>query len=233
MDVRNTIAKRAAALLRDGDLVNLGIGIPTLCTSYLPPDVRVMLHSENGIIGMAAVPQGQEPDKYTVDAGSSPAAVLPGGACFDIGLSFAIMRGGHLDRSIVVALQADVTGSFASWEIPGKRTYGMGGAMDLAVGAKELIVAMEHRTRGGAPRILEKCTFPLTGRECVKYIVTELCTFKCEAGRLYLPELADGVSTGDVLNATAAPVSLDMLGEISRAGNESSTYVDLQKRVGR
>lgn len=232
MDVRNTIAKRAAALLHDGDLVNLGIGIPTLCTSYLPPDVSVMLHSENGIIGMTAVPQGQEPDRYIVDAGSSPAAIVPGGACFDIGLSFAIMRGGHLDRSIVGALQADVTGSFASWEIHGKRTYGMGGAMDLAVGAKELIVAMEHRTRRGEPRILERCTFPLTGRGCVKYIVTELCTLKCEAGKLFLVELAEGVSTVDVLNATAAPVSLDMLGSLSRAGNERGADVDLQKRSG-
>ena len=214
LDVRSIIAQRAAKLLADGDLVNLGIGIPTLCTKYLPPQVHITLHSENGIIGMMAIPKGQPVDKHVVDAGSAPVSVVPGGFCCDIGFSFAIMRGGHLDKSIIGALQVDVTGSFASWEIPGKRTYGMGGAMDLAVGAKELIVAMEHKAKNGAPRILEQCTFPLTGRNCVKYIVTEMCTLKCESGRLLLVDLAKGVSVADVLSSTAATIDLGTFSDL-------------------
>lgn len=205
MDNREIIAQRAAKLLEDGDFVNLGIGIPTLCTAYLPEGADIIFHSENGIVGMGPRPDEEHIDPYIVDAGATAATIIPGGSSCDLAMSFAIMRGGHLNKSIVGALQVDVHGSFASWEIPGKRTYGMGGAMDLAVGAKVLIVAMEHCLKNGKSKILKECTYPLTGKGCVKYIVTELCTFACGKNGLTLIELAPGVTLQQVTDATEAP----------------------------
>lgn len=206
MDTRNIIASRAAALLSDGDFVNLGIGIPTLCANYVPEGVRLLYHSENGIVGMGPAPDEAHRDKYIVDAGSSPASIVPGGWSCDLLWSFTLMRGGHLDKAIIGALQVDRFGNFASWEIPGRRTYGMGGAMDLAVGVKTLIVAMEHCQKDGTPKILDCCTYPLTGAGCVKYIITELCTFRCENGQLILTELEEGVSVETVIEKTGAPI---------------------------
>ncbi len=206
MDTRNLIASRAARLLSDGDFVNLGIGIPSLCADYVPEGVHLLYHSENGIVGMGPRPDEAHKDKYVVDAGSDPASIVPGGWSCDILWSFTLMRGGHLDKSIVGALQADRHGNFASWEIPGKRTYGMGGAMDLAVGVKTLILAMEHCQKDGSPKIVEQCTFPLTAAGCAKYIVTELCMFKIENEQLILIELAPDVSVETVLAKTGTSV---------------------------
>ena len=206
MDTRNIIARRAAALLCDGDFVNLGIGIPSLCSNYVPEGMHLLYHSENGIVGMGPHPDEAHRDKYIVDAGSDPVSIIPGGWSCDILWSFTLMRGGHLDKSIVGALQADRHGNFASWEIPGKRTYGMGGAMDLAIGVKTLILAMEHCRRDGSPKILDQCTYPLTAMGCVKYIVTELCTFRIENDQLILTELAPGVSVETVLAKTGTSV---------------------------
>ena len=206
MDTRNIIARRAAALLCDGDFVNLGIGIPSLCSNYVPEGIHLLYHSENGIVGMGPHPDEAHRDKYIVDAGSDPVSIIPGGWSCDILWSFTLMRGGHLDKSIVGALQADRHGNFASWEIPGKRTYGMGGAMDLAVGVKTLILAMEHCRRDGSPKILDQCTYPLTAMGCVKYLVTELCTFRNENDQLILTELAPGVSVETVLAKTGTSV---------------------------
>jgi len=206
MEKKEHIAWRAAQFLKDGEFVNLGIGIPTLCANFVPEGVSVILHSENGIVGMGPRPDKEHEDNHIVDAGSNLSSILPGGFCCDLCTSFALMRGGHLDRSILGALQVDRHGSFASWKIPGKMTYGVGGAMDLAAGVRWLAVAMDHCTKDGSPKILDECTYPITAKNCLDYIITDLCVLRCEDDALVLEELAPGVALETVLSKTAAKI---------------------------
>lgn len=202
MEAKDIIAKRVAQEFNDGDVVNLGIGIPTLAPKYIPENIRVTLHSENGMLGLGPPPSII--DKDIANAGGLPASIFPGGACFDSAMSFTIIRGGHLDISVLGALEVDEMGDIANWMVPGKMVPGMGGAMDLLVGSKKVIVAMEHTTKDGSAKILKKCTLPLTGKGVVDLIITNLCVFKCDSSGLLLTELAPGVTIDDVKNATQA-----------------------------
>lgn len=201
MEAKEIIARRVAAELKDGDVVNLGIGLPTLVTNYLPEGITVTLHSENGFTGLGPV-QG-EPDPDLVNAGGKPAGIIPGGAVFDSLMSFTLVRGGHVDVTVLGGLQVDQQGNLANWMVPGKMVPGMGGAMDLVAGAKKVIVAMEH-TAKGAPKILKECTLPLTGKGVVSLIVTELAVFRVSEGKLILEELAPGVDVETVKAGTDA-----------------------------
>lgn len=202
MDVKEIIAKRVALELKDGDLVNLGIGTPTLVANYIPAAMEVVLHSENGFVGLGA--ETGDWDQDVVNAGGQPAAILPGGASFDSAMSFAIVRGGHLDMTVLGALEVDQDGNLANWMVPGKIVPGMGGAMDLVAGAKKVVVAMEHTAKNGSPKILPQCTLPLTGEGVVDMIVTNLAVFSFQDGRLVLQELAPEATLEQVREATAA-----------------------------
>lgn len=201
MDVKERIACRVAQELKQGDVVNLGIGLPTLVPNYLPSDVTITLQSENGLLGMGPL-QGQPVPNLT-NAGGKPCGTLPGAAFFDSAMSFSIIRGGHVDATVLGGLQVDQHGSLANWMVPGKMVPGMGGAMDLVAGAKRVIIAMEH-TAKGAPKILKKCNLPLTAVKEVDMIVTELAVMTCDAGGLTLTELAPGVTLEQVKAATEA-----------------------------
>jgi acetate CoA/acetoacetate CoA-transferase beta subunit len=205
MSAKEFIARRIALELKDGDVVNLGIGLPTLVANVLPPDVHLMLHSENGIVGMGPVPKDIPPvgKPRTVNAGGNPVTILPGGSTFDVSTSFALMRGGHLDAAVLGGMQVAENGDLANWMIPGKNVPGMGGAMDLAVGAKMLIVAMEH-TNNGEKKILKKCNLPLTVKNRVSTLVTEMALFRFRDGKMFLEETAPGVSVEDIRAATEA-----------------------------
>lgn len=187
-EIREVIAKRAALELKDGYIVNLGIGLPTLIPNYLKPDVKVLLQSENGIIGMGANPKEGEENKEIVNAGGSYTSIIDGGASFDSATSFAIIRGGHVDASILGAMQVDEKGNLANWMIPGKKVPGMGGAMDLVVGAKHVILAMEH-TAKGSHKILKECTLPLTAKEQVNLIITEMGVMEITPEGIVLKEI--------------------------------------------
>ena len=201
MENRVLIAKRVAQELKDGDVVNLGIGIPTLVANYIANDKKVILHSENGFIGLG--PAGETIDPDLSNAGGQPAGIVPGGATFDSALSFVIVRGGHLDATVLGALEVDQEGNLANWMVPGKMP-GMGGAMDLVVGAKRVIVAMEHVGRGGVPKIVKKCSLPLTASQEVDLIITDLCVFQVTKQGLLLTEIAPGVTLQTVREATEA-----------------------------
>lgn len=198
------IARRAAKFLKEGDVVNLGIGLPTQVVKYLPEDFFVIFQSENGCLGHGSVPEGMTWDKDSVDAGGNPIHLFPGGVCFDSAFSFGLIRGKHVDVTVLGAMQVDQEGNLANWIVPGKRVAGMGGAMDLAIGAKTVIVTMEHTAKTGEPKILEKCTFPLTAEKAVNYIVTELCTLQVSPEGLRLIELAPGVTIEEVKEKTEA-----------------------------
>lgn len=202
------IARRAAQELHDGDFVNLGIGIPTLVADYLPTGINVTFQSENGVAGIGPL-GAAEIDPYMVNAGGQPAAMMPGGAIFDSTMSFVLIRGGHLDVTILGALEVDQAGNLASWMVPGKFIPGMGGAMDLVNGAKRVIIAMEHTSKEGAPKILKQCTLPLTARKVVDLIVTNYCVFALLPQGLVLKELAPGVGLATVRESTAADFTVD------------------------
>lgn len=222
MDSKEFIARRIALELRDGDAVNLGIGLPTLVANYLPPGVNLLLQSENGFLGIGPVPDEIPPigTPRMVNAGGNPCTILPGGSTFDVSMSFALMRGGHLDACVLGGLEVSEDGDLANWMVPGKNVPGMGGAMDLAVGAKQVIVAMEH-TNKGEKKILKKCTLPLTAKQRVSVLVTEKALFRFHNGKMVLEEYAPGVTVDEIRAATeAAFVVSDNLKEmvISQVG---------------
>lgn len=203
IDNKRTIASRAARLLKDGQVVNLGIGIPTLVTDYIPREISITLQSENGILGIGHTPEEGEADPDVFDAGSNLVTVQPGGAFMDSSSCFGLIRSGRVDATILGALQVDEKGDLANWIIPGKMIAGYGGAMDLITCASVVIVAMEH-TNKGKPKILERCTFPLTGAGCVRYIVTEMGFMEVTGAGIVLREVREGLTVEEVQAATGA-----------------------------
>jgi acetate CoA/acetoacetate CoA-transferase beta subunit len=207
MDAQTIIAKRIARELRDSMLVNLGIGIPTLVANFVPPDIHVFFQSENGLIGTGAPPEEGMHHRLLTDAGGKPVTALPGAATFDSAMSFGLIRGGHLDVTVLGALQVDGAGRLANWMIPGKMVPGMGGAMDLVSGAKRVIVAMQH-TAKGQPKIVKQCSLPLTSVRPVDLVVTELAVIGFPGGRATLLETAPGVTVEQVHEATEAELAV-------------------------
>ena len=205
---KQKIAKRIAQLFKDGELVNLGVGLPTLIPAFLPEDVEVWTQAENGIIGGGPPAAEGEEDFYCVDAGDRFCTILPGGCTFNSATSFGLIRGGHLAYTVLGAMQVDQEGNLANWVIPGGKMAGMGGAMDLVAGAKKVIVATEHCARDGSSKIMKKCTFPLTGEKVVDYIVTELAFIDVTEDGLVLKEIAPGVTVEEVLAKTDADLKV-------------------------
>lgn len=199
-DARARIARRVAADLKDGLVVNLGIGMPQLVLLFVPDGVRLILQTENGVIN-AGPPSGKD-DLRVIDAGGAPISVLPGGAFVSSALSFAIMRGGHVDATVLGALEVDSEGSLANWMIPGVSVPGMGGGMDIAVGAKKVYVATKHFKKNGAPKLVEKCTLPLTARRIVDAVMTEYCTVERVNGKMTLVEIYEGVPLEELIAKT-------------------------------
>jgi len=206
MDSKNAkemIARRIAKELKDGDVVNLGIGLPTMVANYIPEDISVTLQSENGFVGLGTAPKDGEVDKDIVNAGGQPVTINQGAAFFDSAVSFGIIRGGHVDATVLGALEVDQQGNLANFMVPGKMVPGMGGAMDLVSGAKKVIIAMLH-TAKGAPKILKKCQLPLTAVGKVNLIVTELGVMEVTPNGLVLQEIAPGVDLEEILRGTEA-----------------------------
>jgi acetate CoA/acetoacetate CoA-transferase beta subunit len=207
MDAQSMIARRVALELRSGDLVNLGIGIPTLVANYVPPGLKIFFQSENGLIGTGPIPEQGMAHPMLTDAGGRPISALPGASTFDSAISFGLIRGGHVNVTVLGGMQVDADGHLANWMIPNKMVPGMGGAMDLVTGAKRVIVAMQHTAKGKS-KIVQKCALPLTSARPVDLVVTDLAVIGFPDGRMTLLETAPGVSVAEVMAATEADLSV-------------------------
>lgn len=204
MNAKEIIARRVAKEFENNDVVNLGIGIPTLATDYIPEGVSIVVEGEDGFLGMGPKPKEGKENWDLVDASGKPSTIIPGGAFFDSCLSFTMIRGGHIDKTVLGALQVDQHGNLANWIIPGKLVPGMGGAMDLVVGAKKVIIAMEHTAKDGQPKILKKCNLPLTACNEVDLIITNMAVIEVTKEGLVLKEIAPGLTSDDIQKATEA-----------------------------
>ncbi len=219
MDTKVFIAKRVAQELRDGDVVNLGIGLPTLVANYVPEGITVIFQSENGILGLGPAPLPENADKNIVNAGGGCVTAIPGAQFVNSADSFAAIRGGHVAMAVLGALQVDEEGNLANWLVPGKKVNGMGGAMDLVSGARQVVIAMEHTAKGN-PKILRKCSYPLTGKGVVKLIVTEMAVIRVTKEGLVLEEIAPGYTIDQVIAATEAKLLIHENLKVMDVGEE-------------